>query len=70
MVQNYFTTRHGKGEVDGVKALLKQELWKEKIKPNVCKLQCVGDVVKYSKEEAIRQHVTYSNARRIVCKYF
>jgi hypothetical protein len=48
---------------------LKQELWKEQIKPDVCKLQCTRDVVKYLKEEAIRQHAAYLNARRIICKY-
>jgi hypothetical protein len=41
MVWNYFTIEHGKGEVDGInRALLKQELWKEQIKPDVRKLQC------------------------------
>jgi len=33
MVWNFFTTCHGYGEVDGVGALLKREVRKEKIKP-------------------------------------
>ncbi len=28
---NYFANGHGKGEVDGVGALLKREIWKEQI---------------------------------------
>ncbi len=33
MVWNFFATCHGYGEVDGVGALLKREVRKEKIKP-------------------------------------
>jgi hypothetical protein len=33
MLWNYFAIGHGKGEVDGVSALLKRELRKEQIKP-------------------------------------
>jgi hypothetical protein len=29
MVWNFFALGHDKGEVDGVKALLKREVWKE-----------------------------------------
>jgi len=70
MVWNYFAIGHGKGKVDGTSVLLKQEFQKEQIKPNVHKLQCIKDVVKYLKKEAIRQHVAYPNARRNIYKYF
>jgi hypothetical protein len=33
MIWNFFATGHGKGEVDGVGALLKREVCKEQIKP-------------------------------------
>jgi len=33
MQWNYFAIGHGKGEVDGVGALLKRKLHKEQIKP-------------------------------------
>jgi hypothetical protein len=35
MIWNYFSTGHGKGEVDGVRALWKREIQKEQIKLNV-----------------------------------
>jgi hypothetical protein len=54
MIWNYFAIGHGKGEVDDIRALLKREFRKEQIKPNVCKLQCVGNVVKYLRKEATR----------------
>jgi hypothetical protein len=34
MTWNYFAPGHGKGEVDGARALLKRELSKEQIKPD------------------------------------
>jgi hypothetical protein len=34
MIWNYFSTGHGKGEVDGASALLKREIRKKQIKPN------------------------------------
>ncbi len=49
MVWNYFTSNHGKGEVDRVGTLLKREIHKEQIKPNACKLQCASNVVNYLK---------------------
>jgi hypothetical protein len=70
MVWNYFASGHGKGEVDKARALLKREIRKEQIKPNACKLQCAYDVVKYLKEEAMRQHVAYFNVKRTVHKFF
>jgi hypothetical protein len=33
MVWIFFATSHGKGEVDGARALLKREVQKEQIKP-------------------------------------
>jgi len=70
MIWNYFATNHGKGEVDGVRALLKRKFCKEQIKSTACKLQFVGDVVKYLREEARRQHVAYPTTRRIISMYF
>jgi hypothetical protein len=32
MIWNFFTTSHGKGELDGARALLKREIKKEQIK--------------------------------------
>jgi hypothetical protein len=39
MIWNFFVIGHGKGEVDGYRALLKRELRKEQIKPHGKKLQ-------------------------------
>jgi hypothetical protein len=44
MCWNYFANGHGKGKVDGVGALLKHEIRKERIKPHACKLQNAKDV--------------------------
>jgi hypothetical protein len=33
MIWNFFATSHGKGKVDGTKAVLKKEVRKEQIKP-------------------------------------
>jgi hypothetical protein len=38
-------TRHGKGEVDGVGALLKKKLCKEQIKPQGFKIQNAKEIV-------------------------
>ncbi len=64
------STSHGKGEIDGARALLKREIWNEQIKPNAKRLQCAFDVVTYLKEEATKHHATHPNAWRIVHKYF
>jgi hypothetical protein len=47
MVWNYFASSHGKGELDGARALLKREVYKEQIKPNVKWLQSTYDVVTF-----------------------
>jgi hypothetical protein len=51
MYWNYFASGHGKGKIDGVGALLKCEIHKEQIKPHVCKLQNVKDVVTFCKKK-------------------
>jgi hypothetical protein len=47
MLWNYFATRHGKGEVDGIDALLKRELHKEQIKPQGLKIQNAREAVNF-----------------------
>ena len=59
MIWDYFSSRHGKGEVDGVGALFKQELSKEQIKPDVRRIQSTGDAVEYLKAEANKFHVVH-----------
>ena len=61
---NYFVTGHGKGEVDGAGALLKRELRKEQMNPNV------ADVVAYLKHEANKYHASHPNARKMINKHF
>jgi len=39
MIWNFFATGHGKGEVNGARALLKWEVQKKQIKPQGKKLQ-------------------------------
>jgi hypothetical protein len=54
MIWNYFSTSHGKGEVNGASALLKREIRKKLIKPNPKKFQFTFDVVNFLKEKATR----------------
>jgi hypothetical protein len=49
MIWNFFATRHGKGEVDGSRVLLKRELKKERIKPHGQKLQNASECVQIFK---------------------
>jgi hypothetical protein len=56
--------------VDGAGALLKKEFRKEQIKPNVRQLQNAYLVVVFFKEEAMRQHATHPDVKRIIHKYF
>ncbi len=63
-------TRHGKGEVDGVGALLKKELHKEQIKPQIFKIQNSKEAVSFLQSKSNKFHATHMNARRIVNKTF
>ncbi len=63
MVWNYFTTRHGKGEVDDVGALLKCEVQKEQIKPTGLKIQNVAKMVAYLKAKSNKYHVASSKVK-------
>jgi hypothetical protein len=69
MVWNYFYSGHGKGEVDGARALLKREVHKKQIKPNARWLQSTSDVVTFLWKESTKQHATHPNARRTTHKY-
>lgn len=44
---NYFTSGHGKGKVDEASALLKQELWKEQIKPHAVNIQNAQEAIRF-----------------------
>jgi hypothetical protein len=70
IIWNYFAIGHGKGEVDGVATLLKKEVRKEQIKPNVKQLQSAFDAVIFLREESTKQHATHPSARRTIHKYF
>jgi len=70
MVWNYFTTRHGKGEVDDVGALLKCEVQKEQIKPTGLKIQNVAKMVAYLKAKSNKYHVASSKVKWHINKYF
>jgi ABC-type transporter MlaC component len=70
MTWNYVTIGHGKGEVDGVRALLKQELNKKKMKPYGMKKQNVHEVVTYLKAKSNKYHASHLVARKMVHKCF
>jgi hypothetical protein len=62
MAWNFFATSHGKGEVDGARALLKKEVQKEKIKPQGKKLQNAAEVVAHLQVETNKFHVAAPSA--------
>lgn len=66
----FFATCHGKGEVDGVGALLKREVWKEQIKPQGKKLQNAAKVVAHLQAEVNKFHVATPSTRKHINKYF
>jgi hypothetical protein len=67
---NYFAPGHGKGEVDGVGALLKRQLRLEQIKPNAEKIQNATDAVVFLQREANKFHAGPSSSRRTTSKHF
>jgi hypothetical protein len=70
MTWNYFASNHGKGEVDGVGALYKREIWKEQLRPHASKLQNSAEVVAFLTAECNKYHAGYATARRHVNKHF
>ncbi len=70
MTWNYFATGHNKGEVDGIRALLKQDLKKEQLKPNGMKIQNAHDTATFLKVESNKFHAFHLVARKVVNKYF
>jgi len=62
LIWNFFATGHGKGEVDGVRALLKREIKKEHIKLRGMKIQNATKVVAYLKSEANKIHAAHPHA--------
>jgi hypothetical protein len=70
LVWNFFVSGHGKGEVDGVGALLKREVKKEQIKHVGKKIHNAIEVVAYLKVEANKYHVFHPKARQHINKFF
>jgi hypothetical protein len=56
MIWNYFASGHGKGEVDGVGALMKREVRTEQMKPDGEKLQNAEEIVEFLKSRVQRIH--------------
>jgi ABC-type anion transport system duplicated permease subunit len=68
---NYFSIGHGKGEVDGVGALLKKEIQKKQVKLNARRLQDASNIVViFLLKEFVRQHVVHPNVRRTMLNTF
>jgi endonuclease III len=67
---NYIATRHGKGEVNRIGALLKRELCKEQIKPQGFKTQNAKKIINLLQFEANKFHAAHPNARKILNKTF
>ena len=63
MSWNYFASGHGKGEVDGAGALLKQEKRNEQLKPGGLKLQNAAEIVQFLKDQSERVHAGPASSR-------
>jgi len=70
MIWNFFAMGHGKGEVDGTWALLKQEVQKEQIKPQGKKLQNAREIAAHLQTKANKVHVIAPSSRVHINKYF
>jgi hypothetical protein len=70
MSWNYFGSGHGKGEVDGARALLKRQIRTEQIKPQGRKLQNAAEIVEFLKELLARVHAGPRDARYTTSKFF
>ena len=70
MYWNYFGSGHGKGEVDGARALLKREIRKEQMKVDGRKLQNAAEIVVFLKEESKKAHAGPRGARCSTSKFF
>ncbi len=69
MIWIFFATRHKKGEVDGAKALLKQEVRKEHIKLGRKKFQNAAEMVAHLRAKANKYHVVHLKARQDINKF-
>jgi hypothetical protein len=70
MCWNYFGSGHGKGEVDGVGALLKREISTEQLKCDGRKLQNAADIVHFLKDRFMLAHVGPCGVRSETLKFF
>jgi hypothetical protein len=70
MVWSFFRSSHGKGVHDGASVVLKQEIYKEQLGMNPCKLQNASDVVAFCQRRQQEEHVVYPSVRAKVHRYF
>jgi hypothetical protein len=70
MSWNYFASGHGKGEVDGAGALLKQEIRADQLKPDGAKLQNAFEIVEFLKSRSDTAHAGPGGARSKGNKFF
>jgi hypothetical protein len=71
MIWNFFATSHGKGKVDGTRALSKREGRKKQIKPQGQTLYNVKEkICKFLTIERNKYRVAHPNAWRHVNKFF
>ena len=49
MMWSFFASRHGKGEHDGARAVIKRTLTHEQLKPNAWPMKCATNVVAFPK---------------------
>jgi hypothetical protein len=64
MTWNYFAISHGKGEVNGARALLKQKLWKKHLKPNGMKIQNAHEAISYLRVKSNKYH-TFGRGKKV-----
>jgi hypothetical protein len=70
MTWNFFAMGHGKGEVDGIGALLTWEVQKEQIKPQGKKLQNATEIAAHLQAKANKFHAIAPLSIRHINKYF
>jgi hypothetical protein len=70
MSWNYFSSGHGKEEVDGAGAFLKRKIRNEQLKPRGLKLQNVAEIVQFFEDQFQRVPAGLPGARRITHNFF
>ena len=71
MTHHFLGSRHGKGEHDGLGAIIKRHLTQEQLKPDCIKLQCIAIVMPFLQQTMSNgATTTYSSQVQPITRVF